>query len=329
MAKTSKKKDTDKSEKSDCCRWTDTDDALLVATLRQAKDNGLQADSGWKPTVWNLCTNTLKDSPGPAKTMDKIQDHWGKTVIFWQILSPWQLLTLLQLKSAFNLRAATRNASGFGWDEGLKMPTATAEVWDAYIDRHPKAARWRTTLFPLYNDILYLVEGIGATGAGSQLQSGAAMDANTQSQGPATPLHRSRGQNRDKTLKTLGHDDLVASSPVEPPHGRKRGGSSSPAIAGKRSKKQNAEAVSKVAASLERVAASLNVVGSPEMCQKAIHMMEDDGDFSELDEVVISMQHTQPSCRPSGSSGRFRGSGILPEPLNHPVSSGFYAMKDY
>ncbi|KAJ7717640.1 hypothetical protein DFH07DRAFT_761906 [Mycena maculata] len=133
---------------------------------------------------------------------------------------------LLQLKSAFNSCAATRNTSGFGWDEGLKMPTALAEVWDAYIDRHPKAARWRTTPFPLYNDILYLVEGIVATGAGafhpgaqtqsqtqtetqaetdvdsqSQSQSGAAMDTDTQSQGPATPPHRSRGRNRDKTLK--------------------------------------------------------------------------------------------------------------------------------
>ncbi|KAJ7435461.1 hypothetical protein B0H11DRAFT_1642771, partial [Mycena galericulata] len=123
------------------------DDALLVATLRKAKDDGFRADSGWKPQTWARCVEALKDSPGPPKTAEKIQDHWGKT-----------------LKSAYKSCSATRHASGFGWDAGLKMPTATAEVWDAYIAKHRTAARWRTTPFPLYDDIQYLVEGVVATG---------------------------------------------------------------------------------------------------------------------------------------------------------------------
>jgi hypothetical protein len=37
-----------------------------------------------------------------------------------------------------------RGASGFGWDDGLKMVTATPEVWDALIRVSPSLniLRW-------------------------------------------------------------------------------------------------------------------------------------------------------------------------------------------
>ncbi|KAJ7509189.1 hypothetical protein B0H11DRAFT_1901329 [Mycena galericulata] len=59
------------------CRWSDDDDATLVSKLRWAKENGYQSDSGWKPQVWALCVEVLKDSPGPPKVADKVHDHWG------------------------------------------------------------------------------------------------------------------------------------------------------------------------------------------------------------------------------------------------------------
>jgi hypothetical protein len=62
------------------CKWSDADDATMVVTLRNAKDNGFQADSGWKPQTWAFVVTALKDSPGPEKTADKCQDHWQKTV---------------------------------------------------------------------------------------------------------------------------------------------------------------------------------------------------------------------------------------------------------
>ncbi|KAJ7733225.1 hypothetical protein DFH07DRAFT_725645, partial [Mycena maculata] len=132
------------------CTWSDSDDAILVATLRKAKEDGFQADSGWKPQTWARCVEALKDSPGPTKTAEKCQDHWGKL-----------------LKNSYNLVSAIHHTSGFGWDHGLKIPTAASDVWDAYITKHPKAARWRRTPFPLYDEILYLVDGVVATGAGA------------------------------------------------------------------------------------------------------------------------------------------------------------------
>ncbi|EGN91567.1 hypothetical protein SERLA73DRAFT_164443 [Serpula lacrymans var. lacrymans S7.3] len=49
--------------------------------------------------------------------------------------------------------------SGFGWDNTRKK--------DNYIAPHPEAKPWRTNPFPLYNDIIGLIDGRYATGEGA------------------------------------------------------------------------------------------------------------------------------------------------------------------
>ncbi|KAJ6522975.1 hypothetical protein DFH09DRAFT_827484, partial [Mycena vulgaris] len=56
--------------------WSDADDRILIKILHKAKVDGFQSDSGWKPQVWALCVD-LKDSAGPPKTDEKIQDHYS------------------------------------------------------------------------------------------------------------------------------------------------------------------------------------------------------------------------------------------------------------
>ncbi|KAJ7017916.1 hypothetical protein C8F04DRAFT_978245, partial [Mycena alexandri] len=152
MSARRKNKDKDKDKGTDKastrCEWDEDADRILVTKLRECKELGMQSDSGWKPQVWNLCAEALKDTPGPPKTSQKIQDHWGKS-----------------LKAGLKSVRAVRGASGFGWDNERKMPTATAAVWDAYIA--VSAAKWRSTPFPLYDEILELVDGTIATGAGA------------------------------------------------------------------------------------------------------------------------------------------------------------------
>jgi hypothetical protein len=109
-------------------RWTSADDALIVATLTAAKANGLQADSGWKPVVWQRCADALKDSLGPPKTSKKCQDHWGRSVSL--LLISVTETDRRQLKKDFKDVQGLRDLSGFGWDDGLKMVTATDPVWD-------------------------------------------------------------------------------------------------------------------------------------------------------------------------------------------------------
>ncbi|KAG5652135.1 hypothetical protein H0H81_006172 [Sphagnurus paluster] len=144
--------ETAQNEQSTCCSWLSSDDPTLVRVLREQKENGNQSGNGWKPQVWQAAADALKaegTSDGPPKIAKKCADHWGN------------------LKKNFGEVQAIRNASGFGWDEGTKTCTASPDVWEKYIAAHPSANRWRTTTFPLFDDIHFLVNGIVATGAGA------------------------------------------------------------------------------------------------------------------------------------------------------------------
>jgi hypothetical protein len=74
---------------------------------------------------------------------------------------------------------------------------------------------------------------------------------------------------------------LTASSPIERVT-KKRAASSSPGrgTTGRKSRKRNADSASKIAAALQQVATSLKVVSSPEIRDRAVKQMEEDGDFS-------------------------------------------------
>ncbi|KAJ7223788.1 hypothetical protein C8J57DRAFT_1535928 [Mycena rebaudengoi] len=259
------------------CTWSDNNDTTLVRMLRECKEKGMQSDNGWKPQVWHVSAEALKGGPGGIKTVRKTADHWTN------------------LKSAFCTMRKLREQSGFGWDEGLKLVTASNDVWEAHITSHPKARKWRNTSFPLYDDILYLVDGIIATGAGAfhagttQSQSQPSDDSQGPSQGDDDDNDAGTG---DLSTDTLVNDDLTLSSLVvaQTPHpGRKRAASSSPLGSPCKRHKHNAEAASDVSMALRDVALLLNIQpqGIPEVRRQAIRMMEEDGEFSDEEEVDI------------------------------------------
>jgi hypothetical protein len=77
---------------------------------------------------------------------------------------------------------------------------------------------------------------------------------------------------------------LTPSSPVRP-HPKRAASPSS--ASGSKKRKRNADAASEMAGAIERVAVALNTVGSPEVRKRAIRLMEDDGEFSDNEEVDI------------------------------------------
>ncbi|KAJ6559341.1 hypothetical protein B0H10DRAFT_1633055, partial [Mycena sp. CBHHK59/15] len=124
------------------CSWRGSDNSTFITKLHWCKDNGFQLENGWKPQTWAHCMDILKDILGPPKTGEKCLDHWGN------------------LKSSLIEVDTLSHVSGFGLDDGLKMVTATGEVWDTPLQKHPKAKCSQKTPFPLYDDILYIVKGI-------------------------------------------------------------------------------------------------------------------------------------------------------------------------
>ncbi|KAF8194056.1 hypothetical protein K438DRAFT_829655 [Mycena galopus ATCC 62051] len=103
------------------------------------------------------------------------------------------------------------------------------------------------------------------------------------------------------SIETLVDDrdnDLTPSSPVHTPApnpSRKRLAStpSSPNNGPRSRRKRNTEAASEIATALQGVAQSLNVVGSPQVRDRAIKMMEEDEDFSESEEPLVMRLFTR------------------------------------
>ncbi|KAF7358417.1 Myb-like domain-containing protein [Mycena venus] len=185
------------------CSWSQADDDTLVRALRDCKDLGLQSDSGWKSQAWQKCAEALKDSSGPQKTPKKIQDHYAN------------------LKAGFLAVRKLREQSGFGWDDGLKIVTASDDVWAAYLAARPKAEHWRKTPLPAYDDMLILVDGIVATGVGA-FHAGAQADGTTQAASQAASQGHeeqdAEAGNASIDERTLINDDLISSSPPVAPH---------------------------------------------------------------------------------------------------------------
>ncbi|KAF9470918.1 hypothetical protein BDN70DRAFT_768221, partial [Pholiota conissans] len=127
------------------------DDAILIRVLKQQKDLGNTSGAGWKQQVWHAVAaalSTSEASKGAPKTAAKCSDHWSN----------------VSLKKNFMDVHALRTASGFGWDDGRKLVTASESIWQDKIARMPQAKQWKTTPFPLYDDIDYLVHSVVATG---------------------------------------------------------------------------------------------------------------------------------------------------------------------
>ncbi|KAF9228057.1 hypothetical protein BS17DRAFT_662743, partial [Gyrodon lividus] len=128
--------------------WTDKDNKTLVAILC-IQDAGNKAGNGWKPSVWTVAAAKLLvegSKKGGEKTSTKCSDHWTN------------------LKGQFVAVQNLCGFSGFRWDNSTKMVTAHDDVWKKLKETTAKYYCWCKSPFPLYNDILYLVDGIIATG---------------------------------------------------------------------------------------------------------------------------------------------------------------------
>ncbi|KAF8580859.1 hypothetical protein K439DRAFT_1619440 [Ramaria rubella] len=111
------------SEADEKVKWSTTEEAEVVSILTDQKELGNQAESGWKPIVWTAVVAAL------AATFDTIPQKNVK-----QCKSRWQCL-----KGEYRLVKALREQSGFGWDDMKQMVTAPPDVWDKYLEKHPKA----------------------------------------------------------------------------------------------------------------------------------------------------------------------------------------------
>ncbi|XP_057809032.1 uncharacterized protein At2g29880-like [Salvia miltiorrhiza] len=152
--------------------WTQEQSDALLRILAESAIRGRRDNSGIfsKATVEEMILHVLNEKLRSNKNYNHYQSRikWFKSR--WNAYS-----TLLK----FN--------SGFGYDNDTKKFTASDEVWDAYIEAHPKDAYLRTGSFSDYDE-LRLAVGNGVAVGRNAIGVGSATDARTigvdESRGP-------------------------------------------------------------------------------------------------------------------------------------------------
>ncbi|GLB43985.1 putative myb/SANT-like DNA-binding domain containing protein [Lyophyllum shimeji] len=131
-------------------KWSSADDATLVATLHEEQAKGHQSDTGWKAVTWAACQKALEGSElisgGAPKKAKGCHDHWN--------------LLASQCKQVRRLRGI----SGWGWDDERHVVVASEQQWESIVENEPQLEKWRENFFPLYDEILPLIDGRFATG---------------------------------------------------------------------------------------------------------------------------------------------------------------------
>ncbi|KAG6895921.1 hypothetical protein C0992_011573, partial [Termitomyces sp. T32_za158] len=291
-----------------CALWNASCDSMLLEILFTERDQGLQtSNSSWHALAWAKAEVALAGSEmhsgGSHKSASSCQNRWTS------------------LKKEYQqLKKMRDNISGFGWDDKNKLVTAPESVWVDLEKVHPNYMKWRTTPFPLSDDMANLVDGTVATGA-TVFCPGRARDASLPSEPDwrnSTPIDSNQtrsggdefteidpaldpalGENGEGTSKDLSvgsqhqekGSDTDSQSPLTTlpatPTPLKRSASdaqfpsSSKPI--KSRKISSSEALATVAGSIERLAQSFAMDSSnlsPQRKQAAIRILKDDAMLS-------------------------------------------------
>ncbi|KAG7096144.1 hypothetical protein E1B28_006817 [Marasmius oreades] len=256
--------------------WTPTDDEILIQGLVQAKTQG----HGKKPVV------------GPQKSGHPFWRSWPRQMVErdQQNQSKWQMIIGIIKRS--NLCAAFQGLGGMMQKScqllRMKFGISWRKVQREYDSKGEKKKnkylRWRTTPFPLYDDILYIVTRKRATreghfvGGGDNTQSSFVGGGdNTQSTIPdgsraaSVPLTQSWSPSPPCTIAHEDEDPFNTSQEIS--H-LLRLSNESPTP--KRGGKRRADATFELAKAMNNIASAMTS-DSPLAKRQAMRMLNEDG----------------------------------------------------
>ncbi|KAI3708695.1 hypothetical protein L2E82_38050 [Cichorium intybus] len=121
--------------------WTSIEEAKLVeALVNMTNVGGFKADNGFKSGYLQHLEQALKQSLPTSGLLGK--PHIESKIKTMK--KDWQCV--------YDLLNGT-NTSGFGYDNVNHCVTAEDPVWEAYLDIHKDAARWKHKKFPYYEEL--------------------------------------------------------------------------------------------------------------------------------------------------------------------------------
>ncbi|KAI3807117.1 hypothetical protein L1987_23041 [Smallanthus sonchifolius] len=148
-------------------KWNEKENEKLVASMLDVLNSGsnYKSDNGFKPGFINAVEQQLaillpeagiKAKPHIESRIKTMKSDWS---VVHDMLS-WN------------------NTSGFGWDYNNNMLDAPQPVWQAYIQVHKNAAKWRGKKFPHYWDLCIVFGKDRANGRDAQTAADIISDIN-------------------------------------------------------------------------------------------------------------------------------------------------------
>ncbi|KAF9594331.1 hypothetical protein IFM89_030460 [Coptis chinensis] len=96
-------------------------DRVLTETFLDQVQKGNISEQGWKPVVWTVTIDAIKEKCGKVVTKNNVQAR----------LKTWT--------KNFNIVTELQDQSGFEWDDNRKMIVVRDDVWENYVKSHPDA----------------------------------------------------------------------------------------------------------------------------------------------------------------------------------------------
>ncbi|KAF5343493.1 hypothetical protein D9758_015656 [Tetrapyrgos nigripes] len=173
------------------------DDKKLMEIFIEQKQEGNGTDNGgWKGKAITVAVAGLAgseiESGGAPKTDQSIRDHWD------------------YLKTEFHIFKSLVEKSGWGWDDENQCVEASDEQWETLALVDECLASYRGKSFPIYADMLQLLEGALATGihayrAGKESNTVSDSSSDGESEKDATPAAKLGSKRKVSALvETLG-----------------------------------------------------------------------------------------------------------------------------
>ena len=139
-----------KIKEIDKANWNDDLRYIFIRSILKNQEKSF-SDNGFTKTVW---AKILKDFNAESKI------SYSKQQLHSQ---------LNEMKSNYQIFSSLKNNSCFGWDDANNIATAPDQVWDAYLAKHKKAAKYRYKTLQFFDDMYSIFDGNVATGKYSEV----------------------------------------------------------------------------------------------------------------------------------------------------------------
>ncbi|CAN6448108.1 unnamed protein product [Victoria cruziana] len=129
------------TQDGDRAGWTTSRDQFFINLLLEQTSRGRRTEVGFTKDAWKSIFLAFNKRFNLNYTISQLKSRYRR------------------LKTQYRMIKALRNLNGFGWDDELKVVTASEDVWEQYISEHPDARNYKSKYFPFYDECAILFDG--------------------------------------------------------------------------------------------------------------------------------------------------------------------------